>query len=588
MVSTLTWVLAGLVAYTMIAMALRTRGLLPDSIRVSGPITTLHTGRGRDFLDWLATPKRFWRAWGNLGVGFGLVILAGSFLLVVVGAIQAVRNPQPTALNQPRNVLAIPGVNDFLPLSVAPEIVTGLVLGLIVHEGGHGLMCRVEDIDIESVGLAFLTVLPVGAFVEPDEKNLRLADRGAQIRMYTAGVTNNFALALVALLVLFGPVIGSFAVVDGVPVGGVRQDSPAAVAGVERGAVITGVGGTPVSGSDDLSAALANVTGETARLRLASGETVTVERSIVVTSASPRAPLAVNTTITAVNGTAVRSEREFVRAARNHSLAEVTLANGTVRTIPLGALGRIAPDGPLAGAGATANADVVVTRVDGQRILTRSDLQAALDGRGPGERVTVAGFIDGERVNYTVTMAEGLRQGDGIVGLVQIARGISGFSVTDFGIDVYPAGWILELLGGDAGGAGEPDLPFVQQVYIILVLPFAGVASGLGYNFAGFTGIAADFYDVGGLLGTFGDGPAFLLANLLFWTGWINLVIGQFNLIPTYPLDGGHVLRVISESVVSRLPVTNRRALASTVTSAVTVAMVIGLVVMLFGPQLLT
>jgi len=126
-------------------------------------------------------------------------------------------------------------VNDFLPLSVAPEIVTGLALGLVVHEGGHGLMCRVEDIDVESVGLAFLTVVPVGAFVEPDEEDLRLADRGAQLRMYTAGVTNNFAIALVALILLFGPVMGAFAVVDGAPVGGVQQGTPAASAGSSRG-----------------------------------------------------------------------------------------------------------------------------------------------------------------------------------------------------------------------------------------------------------------------------------------------------------------------------------------------------------------
>jgi membrane-associated protease RseP (regulator of RpoE activity) len=73
----------------------------------------------------------------------------------------------------------------------------------------------------------------------------------------------------------------------------------------------------------------------------------------------------------------------------------------------------------------------------------------------------------------------------------------------------------------------------------------------------------------------------------LFWTGWINLVIGQFNLIPSYPLDGGHILRACSESIIARLPIDNKRTLTSTVTGAVTIAMLIGLVVMLFGPQYL-
>jgi hypothetical protein len=145
------------------------------------------------------------------------VVLVASFLLVAFSAYEAIVNPQPSALNEPRNALAIPGVNDFLPLSVAPEIVLGLLLGLIVHEGGHGLFCRVED--IESMGVALLAVLPIGAFVEPDEDELLRSDRGAQTRMYTAGVTNNFALSFAVLLLLFGPVAGSIAVVDGAPVG---------------------------------------------------------------------------------------------------------------------------------------------------------------------------------------------------------------------------------------------------------------------------------------------------------------------------------------------------------------------------------
>jgi len=220
-------------------------------------------------------------------------------------------------------------VNDFLPLSVAPEIVTGLALGLVVHEGGHGLMCRVEDIDVESVGLAFLTVVPVGAFVEPDEEDLRLADRGAQLRMYTAGVTNNFAIALVALILLFGPVMGAFAVVDGAPVGGgVQQGTPAASAGSSRGGRHRRRRDAGLGKRRSLCGAGERDGRDGRELTLASGETVTVDRSVVVTSASPRAPVGVNSTITAVNGTGVNSEREFMRAARNHSLAELTFANG--------------------------------------------------------------------------------------------------------------------------------------------------------------------------------------------------------------------------------------------------------------------
>ena len=211
--NTLLWVLVGLAAYSAAALFLSQRGLLPSSVRIQGPFTTVHTKRGRDFIDWIATPKRFWRAWTNLGVGATLVVMAGMFLFLLVQGIAIARNPPPpSSVNQPQNFLVIPGVNDFLPLAVAPEIVFGLLVGLVVHEGGHGILCRVEDIDIESMGVFLFTVIPLGAFVEPDEESQRNASRGGRTRMFAAGVTNNFFVTFVAFVLLFGPIIGSIGV----------------------------------------------------------------------------------------------------------------------------------------------------------------------------------------------------------------------------------------------------------------------------------------------------------------------------------------------------------------------------------------
>jgi len=125
----------------------------------------------------------------------------------------------------------------------------------------------------------------------------------------------------------------------------------------------------------------------------------------------------------------------------------------------------------------------------------------------------------------------------------------------------------------------------MQRIFFVLSLPVIGAAGGFGYNFPGFTGIATEFYTVQGPLAALGDSTVFVLANVLFWTGWINLLIGQFNLIPTYPLDGGHILRASTESVVSRLPVPARRSLTTAVTLSVTASMILGLIVMIFGPR---
>jgi membrane-associated protease RseP (regulator of RpoE activity) len=123
---------------------------------------------------------------------------------------------------------------------------------------------------------------------------------------------------------------------------------------------------------------------------------------------------------------------------------------------------------------------------------------------------------------------------------------------------------------------------------LTLVLLFLPVASIYGFpeNFPGFVGPVENFYTVGGPLEPLGGG-VFLLANLLYWSAWINIQLGFFNCIPAFPLDGGHILRTSTESILSRLPIDARREHVRVVTVGVGLTMLFSLLVMLFGPHVI-
>ncbi|AKU07882.1 site-2 protease family protein [Haloferax gibbonsii] len=593
--NTLLWVLAGFIAYSLLAALLRARGILPEYVRVQGPLTTVHTRRGRELLDRLAAPKRFWRAWSNVGLGIALVIMAGTFVLLVYQAVVILQNPPaPTQVNQPQNFLVIPGVNDFLPLSVAPEILFGLLVGLVVHEGGHGILSRVEGIDVESMGIVLLTILPIGAFVEPSEESQRRADRGGKSRMFAAGVTNNFAVTLVAFALLFGPVIGSITVAPGVAVSGAYAGSPADAAGISGGDRVTAIEGTPVNTTQELDAALLATDAGTVSVELDGERTVSVTRELVVAGSVEGNPANLTVEsgtdpirVTAVNGTAVSTRAGFESAVGDSRFARLDTSAGE-RTIPVGAyITNVAEDGPLYNATGTTQ-PLIVSSFNGERITSSTGLQEALDRTAPDQTVAVEVYRDGGFETVQVTLGENPQDGNGFLG-VNIFQGTSGLLLTDFGTQEYPAGTYLSLLGGNGGDGGGLGSAFagspLQLVYVSLLLPLASVVLGIP-NFPGFTGEVINFYQVGGPLGFLGGG-VFIVANVLFWTAWINLQLGLFNCIPGYPLDGGRILRTSTEAVVSRLPVDDPHTVVRTITTSIGLTMLASLVLMIFGPTLL-
>lgn len=176
------------------------RRLESKNVSIFGPILLVRTRRGLRFLDLLAKYKKFWRTFGNLGI---LLVLVGMIymviLVLIMDYVMVVSPPKPSPVTSPRNVLLIPGLNEFIPFIWG---LIGLIVTLIVHEFSHAILSRVEDVRVKSLGVVF-ALIPIGGFAEPDEKELLGKGRKSRMMIYSAGITANFLIALLSFSIFF-------------------------------------------------------------------------------------------------------------------------------------------------------------------------------------------------------------------------------------------------------------------------------------------------------------------------------------------------------------------------------------------------
>jgi membrane-associated protease RseP (regulator of RpoE activity) len=167
-------------------------------IDIEGPLLMRRTQRLRDFIDSVANRSpRFWRMSMNIGlpvaVFFMLLILA---LLIV--SLQTLIQAQSSSVGLILPGVDIPGSPIFIPLGYG---IIALMTVMVIHEFGHGIISRVEGVRIKSIGVLLLAVLP-GAFVEPDEEDIKKSKRISKLRIYAAGSVFNLALAAVSLIIV--------------------------------------------------------------------------------------------------------------------------------------------------------------------------------------------------------------------------------------------------------------------------------------------------------------------------------------------------------------------------------------------------
>jgi Zn-dependent protease/CBS domain-containing protein len=117
----------------------------------------------------------------------------------------------------------------------------------------------------------------------------------------------------------------------------------------------------------------------------------------------------------------------------------------------------------------------------------------------------------------------------------------------------------LFLFGGVSNIEHEPPSAGAE-FFIALVGPITSILLGIGFLVAAVMTTAISLANAGTAWTGYAQlGP---LETLLVWLGPINLVIGVFNLVPAFPLDGGRVLRSILWGISGNLRTSTRRVSA--------------------------
>jgi membrane-associated protease RseP (regulator of RpoE activity) len=464
--------------------------------QVYGPFLMMKTRRGRDFIDRLSRRQRFWTAYGRISIGVTIGSMVALMLMLIWEAFLVLNLP-PTAAPAPEMLIGLPGINPIIPIWYG---ILGIAVGIFVHEFAHGILSRVANIKIESLGILLL-IFPMGAFVEPNEEQIRATSRQKRARMYAAGPATNIFVAFICLVV-FVMILAPSAqpVSDGAVAISVTPNSPAEKFGISVWSEILSVDGQTVSNASDLNNLFFIDPGGSANVSiLYSGSKTTVEvpKGVVITSVTPGLPadaagIKVGMIVADVNNTPIYTLAQF------KSVIENTTHSASVSITVL----KYGYD-PMRGKNWFVK-EPNITSI----FLTSKWTYFALN------------YPDQNKAEYRNVSYMGV--GSSVFGVLG--------ADPDYVINQYAKPF--------SGNVATSSLR-------LIALPFLG--------FTPVEGPMADLYEPTGAFASAPSAVYWLLLNSFYWIFWINLMLGLTNALPAVPLDGGYVFRDILKGVFERV-----------------------------------
>ncbi|MDD1755728.1 MAG: site-2 protease family protein [Methanomassiliicoccales archaeon] len=523
-----------IVVWAAVIITLRKKKYLANKgVSPYGPFIMWRTEGGKKFIDWLSRPARFWRAYAGVCKAICLAVAIFIMALLMWEATIVPRIPDDQAPTV-QMMLGIPGINPVIPIVFG---IIGLVVAIVVHEFAHGVLTRVGKMTIKSLGLILL-VVPMGAFVEPDEQQIASADRRRRSSVYAVGPATNVLLAILCALLFCGAFMASAEPINPNPVVvNEYKDTPAYYAGLGYGAQIMEIGGVPVATVQDFNG-----------LEFGPGTDVTVSYYY-----------------------AGSLESSSVTAG----LALVDVSEG------------------LAADQAGLEPGMILAMLNDTEIHNQPDLQAALNQTQPHTEVSVRALqYDSGSGAYVLAPIDSITLSSrkdyymqvdpSLVNESFVDHGFLGVNTAYMGLGVSSPDRILQRVANPYAYADDPS-SFVGSTLLFMALPFQGLAP--------IESPLADLFVPSGIMAGVPDNLFWFVSNCLYWIFWINLMVGMTNVLPAVPLDGGYLFRdavdVVIQKVKKGASEKDRARYVATITYLLAIFVFMLIFWQLIGPRLL-
>ncbi|TQS81392.1 site-2 protease family protein [Candidatus Methanomassiliicoccus intestinalis] len=459
-----------------------------------GPFVMWRTSRGRDLIDKLSRPHRFWNAYSLVSKGIVAVIMFGMTALLLWEATLVSSIPAESAPGVDM-ILGIPGINPVIPLWYG---ILGLVVAVVIHEFAHGILTRVHGMGVKSLGIVWM-VIPMGAFTEPDEEALEKTTRRKRTAVYAVGPGTNIIAALIFAVLFSSVALGSVAPAYDAPMAAtIYEDSPGDIAGIPVGAQIISINGedVPINGYPDVNAP------------------------------DPNTPVT-------------------VKYYYNGEIFEKEVISGVILTTTEKGL----PSGD-----AGLKPGMMIYSINGEIIRNETDFKTVMSSLEIGETVPIVAYsYNAETGTYEV--AEDVTE---ITPMSKIdyykSRGTSTNGVEDMaflGVNTAYLGMVVKdpqaLIDSMAHPfAGDDSVDdYFHSFLTYVTLPLTG--------YQPFPASLVDVYEPQGIFSGMSSNSFWIMANCFYWLFWINLMLGLTNALPAIPLDGGYIFRDWLDSLVQKV-----------------------------------